>query len=102
MIKDIVGAVVPHPLWLRLHYFRRYQDYVWIPRQAVQYGEDNLFTLNAAPFLAGENFLRAYQLGAQTNSRHGLSIRWRAYIACWAGSYASKLDGDFVECGVNR
>jgi len=101
-LKDVVQAVEPHSLWLRLHYFYRYQDYVWIPRQAVQYGEDNLFTLNAAPFLDDENFLRAYKLGAQTNSWHGLSIRWRAYIACWAGSYASKLDGDFVECGVNR
>ncbi len=40
MIKDIVRAVVPHSLRRRLHYFRRYQD--WIPKQVVQYGEDNL------------------------------------------------------------
>lgn len=121
-LKNIVRAVVPPSLRVRVHYFRRYQDYIWIPRQtlqygqdvfsyqdyiwirrqALQYGEDNLFTLNAAPFLDEENFLRAYHLGAQTNSWHGVSIRWRAYIACWAGAYASKLDGDFVECGVNR
>jgi len=37
MIKDIVRAVVPHSLWLRLHYVRRYQD--WTPRQAVQSGD---------------------------------------------------------------
>ena len=121
-LKNIVWAVVPPSLRVRLHYFRHYQDYVcaprqgvqhgqdvfgyqdyvWIRRQALQYSEDNLFTLNAAPFLDDENFVRAYDFGAQTNSWHGLSIRWRAYIACWAGSYASKLDGDFVECGVNR
>ena len=90
------------PLRLRLHYFRRYQDYVWMPRQGVQYAEDNLFTQNATPFLDDQNFQRAYQLGVQTKSWHGLSIRWRAYVACWAGLYASRLDGDFVECGVNR
>jgi len=121
-LKNIVRAVVPPSLRVRLHYFRHYQDYVWGPRQGVQHGqdvfdyqdyvwirrqalqysEDNLFTLNAAPFLNEENFLRAYNFGAQTNSWHGLSIRWRAYIACWAAAYASKLDGDFVECGVNR
>lgn len=92
----------PASVILRLHYFRRHKDYIWLPREAVQYSEDNLFTLNAAPFLDEENFMRAYHLGSQTNSWNGLSIRWRAYIACWAGSYASKLDGDFVECGVNR
>jgi O-methyltransferase len=101
-IRFIVCAVVPPSLQLRLHYFRRYQDYIWMPREAVRYGEDNLFTANAAPFLDDENFLRAYHLGEKTNSWHGVSIRWRAYVACWAGSYASKLEGDFVECGVNR
>lgn len=93
---------VPASLLLRLHYFRRHQDYIWLPREAVQYGEDRLFTFNAAPFLDDDNFLRAYRLGEKTNSWHGASIQWRAYVACWAGSYASKLDGDFVECGVNR
>jgi hypothetical protein len=122
VVNKIYRAVLPAPLRLRLHFFRRYQDYIWAPRQefhygqdvfgyqdyiwirrqALQYGEDNLFTLNAAPFLDEENFLRAYHLGAQTKSWHGVSIRWRAYVACWAGLYASHLDGDFVECGVNR
>ena len=102
VISKIYRAVMPEPLRLRLHYFRRYQDYVWMTRQGVQYAEDNLFTQNATPFLDDQNFQRAYQLGAQTKSWHGLSIRWRVYVACWAGLYASKLDGDFVECGVNR
>jgi O-methyltransferase len=101
-LKDLVWAIVPNSLRLRLHHFRRYHDYLWMPKQAVQYAEDSLFTLNTAPFLDDQDFLRAYHAGAQTNSWHGLSSRWRAHVACWAGSYASKLDGDFVECGVNR
>jgi hypothetical protein len=28
--------------------------------------------------------------------------RYRAYIACWVASQAMALEGDFVECGVNR
>jgi O-methyltransferase len=101
-MRLIIRAVVPPSLLIRLHYFRRYEHYICLPKEAVQYGEDHLFTLNAAPFLDDDDFLRAYHAGAQTNSWHGLSIRWRAYVACWAALYASKLDGDFVECGVNR
>jgi O-methyltransferase len=37
-MRFIIRAVVPPSLLLRLHYFRRYQDYVWLPRQAVQEG----------------------------------------------------------------
>lgn len=32
------------------------------------------------------------------NARDG--IKWRFHILVWAARYASKLDGDFVECGV--
>jgi Glycosyltransferases involved in cell wall biogenesis len=101
-LKDLVWAIAPNSCRLRLHHFRHYQDYIWIPKQLLQYAEDSLFTFNAAPFLNDDKFLCAYHAGAQTDSWHGVSIRWRAYVACWAASYASRLDGDFVECGVNR
>ena len=29
-------------------------------------------------------------------------IHYRAYIACYFAKYCSKLDGDFVECGVGK
>jgi hypothetical protein len=29
-------------------------------------------------------------------------IHWRAHIALWAAFSARTLEGDFVECGVNR
>jgi len=102
IINRVVRAVVSRSLQLQLKYLRRYHDYAWFPRQEIQFAEDNLYTFNAAPFLNDKLFLRAYQLGAQTNSWGGVSIRWRVHVACWAASYASKLDGDFVECGVNR
>jgi len=82
--------------------FFNYQDYNWIRRQALQCSEDDLFTLNVARFLDEEDFLRSYDLGVQTNSWHAISIRWRAYIACCAGAYALKLDGDVVECWLQN
>ena len=101
-LKDLVWTVLPPSSRLRLHYFRRYEDYICMPKHALRYAEDSFFTFNAAPFLDDEKFLGAYHAGAQTNSWYGASIRWRVYVVCWAASYASKLDGDFVECGVNR
>ena len=31
-----------------------------------------------------------------------VSLRWRAHVLQWAGYHAKQLEGDFVECGVNR
>jgi O-methyltransferase len=42
-------------------------------------------------------FVKAYEHVAQD----GAHIEFRAYICCWAATQASKLSGDFVECGVN-
>lgn len=30
-----------------------------------------------------------------------LDLRYRLHTCIWAGVHASKLEGDFVECGVN-
>jgi hypothetical protein len=27
---------------------------------------------------------------------------WRVHVGLWTASYAARLEGDFVECGVNR
>lgn len=66
------------------------------------YNEDGLTTTHAAPFLADARFQEAYELGRATGSWGGIEIRWRCFICCWAASHASRLPGDFVECGVNR
>ena len=55
-------------------------------------------------FLKDEKFLNSYNEGKRTGAlrNHSGDIRYRAYIACYFSKYASKLDGDFVECGVGR
>lgn len=60
-------------------------------------------------FLHDPHFLSAYQRGMQSGhhiwrsagSDDDIHIEYRAYICCWAAEMASKLPGDFVECGVN-
>ena len=34
-------------------------------------------------------------------SRADLHIEWRVHVLLWAAEHAAKLEGDFVECGVN-
>jgi hypothetical protein len=47
-------------------------------------------------------FARAYEAGQKTGSWTFGDLHWRAYIVCWAAERGASLDGDFVECGVNR
>jgi len=69
---------------------------------SFRYFEDGMATVHVADFLEDPQFKNAYRLGVATGSWHGCEIRWRAYNACWAAKQALSLDGDFVECGVNR
>ncbi|HVM01437.1 MAG TPA: TylF/MycF/NovP-related O-methyltransferase [Acidimicrobiales bacterium] len=66
------------------------------------YNEDGLATIHAAPFLDDPLFQEAYALGHATGSWGELDVRWRCYVCCWAAWHAKQLEGDFVECGVNR
>lgn len=66
------------------------------------YMEDGLITRHTADFLKDEGFLSAYASGKATGSWNNMNPRWRVYTACWAACHAAKLEGDFVECGVNR
>lgn len=67
---------------------------------AVAYEEDGLATVHSAAFRTAQRFSRAYAAGLATRS--WAEISWRAHVVAWASDVASRLDGDFVECGVNR
>jgi len=64
--------------------------------------EDGLSTRHVCDFLTDENFKRSYLAGKGTGSWGNADLRWRAYVACWAAEHALRIEGDFVECGVNR
>ena len=48
--------------------------------------------------LSDPRFVAAYQASANS----AVPIQFRAYVCCWAAAQAAKLEGDFVECGVNE
>jgi hypothetical protein len=60
-------------------------------------------------FLKDPRFLSAYRrgmssghhIGREPGSYDDIHIEWRIHVLLWAASWAAKLEGDFVECGVN-
>ncbi len=77
----------------------RYQNVIILPDKP-SYAEDGLATIHNADFIQDPEFSRAYSLGLQTGSWAG--VRWRAHVYSWFALQAFQLEGDFVECGVNR
>jgi hypothetical protein len=69
---------------------------------AAVYDDGHLISFHNADFLKDRRFEEAYGLGLHTDSWQGFDIRWRVYVVCWAAAHARRLEGDFVECGVNR
>lgn len=65
------------------------------------YVEDALMTTQNHEFVDEPGFARAYARGMQA-AGYDHNMRWRTHVALWAAFSASKLPGDFVECGVNK
>lgn len=68
----------------------------------LTYNQDGLATRLNCDFMKDEKFITAYKLGKNTGSWGSFDIHWRAYICCWAANRAKNIQGDFVECGVNK
>ncbi|MFO1043995.1 MAG: TylF/MycF/NovP-related O-methyltransferase [Planctomycetaceae bacterium] len=69
-------------------------------RRGRTYEHDGLITDHNHDFVRDPHFDSAYRRGVQA-SHVDYQIEWRTHIALWAAFTASKLPGDFVECGVN-
>lgn len=57
-------------------------------------------------FLDDPRFVRAYDQAVDSghlfgNKEEKIKIEWRVNTALWAAQQAARLEGDFVECGVN-
>lgn len=66
------------------------------------YNEDGLVSSHYAGFLGDPRFQDAYRAGRETGSWPHGDLRWRAHVVCWAAARGVAIEGDFVECGVNR
>lgn len=91
---------------IKPHHIRLLANYVAGPCELVAgpltYNQDGLATIHSVAFIDDPRFREAYLQGKGTGSWGEANIQWRAYVACWAADKAKHLEGDFVECGVNR
>ena len=76
--------------------------YVMVPLAENQgvYNFDGLISIHDHDFMNDKRFRRAYERGVEAAGDY--HWYWRVHIGLWAASTASKLEGDFAECGVNR
>lgn len=73
-----------------------------VPAPAWTYAGDGFMTMHSAAFLRDPRFQEAYRHAKAIGAWHGADIEWRAYTVCWAAMKGRSLEGDFVECGVDR
>lgn len=103
--KGWLKASLPDPLINKLRKFKKklrnisYYEFVQGP---LTYNQDGLATRHNCDFMKDKLFMESYKLGENTGSWRGASIHWRAFILCWAANWSKKLEGDYVECGVNK
>lgn len=67
----------------------------------LTYNQDGLATRHNADFMKDPDFARAYRAGWETGSWDG-PLQWRLHVILWAAARGAALEGDFVECGVNK
>lgn len=66
-----------------------------------RYESDGLSTVHNHEFLHDPRYQRALNRAALADP--GLDyMTWRLHVALWAAHHACRLEGDFVECGVNK
>lgn len=65
------------------------------------YDQDLLRSHHNHEFMNEPRFQAAYQRGVQATGMD-YHWHWRVHTGLWAASVASKLEGDFVECGVAK
>ncbi|WP_326545289.1 TylF/MycF/NovP-related O-methyltransferase [Mycolicibacterium sp. ND9-15] len=66
------------------------------------YASDGLISIHRHAFVDDPAFQRAYQRGVRAlGGQDFYHWQWRVHIGLWAAANASRLDGDFVECGVS-
>jgi hypothetical protein len=74
---------------------------VFNTRSPHGYARDGLFTMHRDHFRRDAAFHAAYARGVEASQGFDPKMEWRVHVALWAASMASRVAGDFVECGVN-
>lgn len=69
--------------------------------QRKTYNQDLLLTIHNHDFMEDPDFLNAYDRGLKAYEIDP-QMAWRVHVALWVASHTKFLEGDFVECGVNK
>lgn len=100
ILSKFAEKLLPHRVFHSLRMLKNPQSYFQM--ENVTYNQDGLISIHNCDFMKDENFIRAYQKGENLDSWWKGQIQWRVHILFWAVTRALQLEGDFVECGVNR
>ena len=65
------------------------------------YDQDGLRSIHNHEFMDDPAFKKAYARGVRA-AGDDYRWHWRVHVGLWAAACAARLEGDFVECGVNR
>jgi hypothetical protein len=65
------------------------------------YDQDGLKSVHNHEFMNDPSFCKAYERGVRATGQD-YQWHWRVHVGLWVATCASRLEGDFVECGVNR
>jgi SAM-dependent methyltransferase len=65
------------------------------------YDQDGLRSIHNHEFMDDPAFRKAYERGVRA-AADDYRWQWRVHVGLWAAASAARLEGDFVECGVNR
>jgi len=65
------------------------------------YEQDGLRSIHNHEFMDDPDFQKAYERGVRA-AGNDYRWHWRVHVGLWAAANAARLEGDFVECGVNR
>ena len=67
------------------------------------YAQDGLISVHSHAFMQDPAFIRAYARGVKAiGGIDTYQWHWRVHVGLWVAKVAAGLEGDFVECGVNR
>ena len=105
VLKKLFRPITPKIVKKIYKFFRiNLDDYILLPKKALTYATDDLYTFHNADFMKDPLFIKSYELAKKVDDKHCLKkndIPWRMHVLYWAGNYAKNLPGDFVDCGVN-
>lgn len=84
---------LPHPIANALLIARRLR---------TSFFEDGLLTVTSADFRRDPAFAQAYAAAKATGSFAKWDVRWRIHVLTWFAQMATRVEGDFIECGVDH